>query len=228
MHGSRVTAYTLVWAILFGIPGTGIADDAFQPLFNGKDLTGWTIVQRDPKDSTQTNPDPLTVWTVQDGVLRCSGKPNGYIATRQPYENYVLELEWRWPEAHDRLNSGVLLHVQEDNTKDWPTCFEAQMKAGFAGDLWMTYPPKVAIQVDPAQHDPAQPRRFLRLAGEEKPVGQWNHFSITCKGDTLRIELNGKLTVAGAKASLRKGRIALQSEGVPVEFRNIRLKSTKP
>jgi hypothetical protein len=223
----RGLAVLVAVAVSLVMPAAADDTGGFIPLFNGKDLTGWSVVQRDPKDPAKPNPDPKTVWTADEGVLKCTGKPNGYLATRKEYSNYTLRVKWRWPAAAEKANSGVLLHVQADNTKDWPECVEAQLKAGQAGELWLTYPPKVAIEVDLARHDPKQPRRFLRIAGQEKPVGEWNQYEITCRDGAIRMLMNGELANEGTKCTLAKGRIALQSEGTPVEFKEIDIKELR-
>src|SRR5207244_10333016 len=75
-------------------------------LFNGKDLSGWTIFL-DPKKKA----DPKDVWSVKDGVIVCQGMPFGYILTDKEYDDYVLKVEWRWGEnVHNKTgvrNSGV-------------------------------------------------------------------------------------------------------------------------
>src|SRR6516225_11922020 len=53
-------------------------------LFNGKDLTGWVNVNCAPQ-----------TWQVRDGVIVCTGQPQGFLRTDTMYENYVLEVEWR-------------------------------------------------------------------------------------------------------------------------------------
>src|SRR5438874_152198 len=58
-------------------------------LFNGKDLTGWTYASKD--ESTKM----ADVWSVQDGVLHCKGKPVGYIRTDKDYTNFLLKVQWR-------------------------------------------------------------------------------------------------------------------------------------
>src|SRR5687767_6543068 len=79
-------------------------------LFNGKDLAGWKWVCE--KEGVKAD----EVWSVNDGVLACKGKPRGYIRTeKDDYENYVLELEWRFPEGSPGGNSGVLLHTSTPN-----------------------------------------------------------------------------------------------------------------
>ncbi|MGI9456456.1 MAG: family 16 glycoside hydrolase, partial [Aeoliella sp.] len=61
-------------------------------LFNEKNLEGWSYHLRDSELAIDD------VWSVENGMLRCKGKPVGYLITkRRDFENYVLDLEWRWP-----------------------------------------------------------------------------------------------------------------------------------
>ena len=202
----------------------------FTPLFNGKDLTGWTTYLKD------SAADPSKTWSVQDGVLICTGKPNGYIATKQQYGDYVLRLKWRFPADSKGGNSGVLLHVQEKDTI-WPNSVEAQLFAGSAGDFWLIADAAgklPGLTIDPERKDPKnkQGRHYFRIGkGEkiEKPFGEWNEYEIHCQDGNIKLMINGKLVNRGeaTESSLKKGRIALQSEGAEIHFKDVELKPLK-
>jgi len=184
-------------------------------LWNGRDFTGWTRYVADP------NADVDEVWQVRDGVLYCAGKPNGYIRTEDQYKDYHLHVEWRWPET--ATNSGVLLHATGKD-EVWPACIECQLKAGSAGDLVLINGTGISVNgVNP--QNPA--RRFVviekKSPSSELPAGQWNSYDIHCKGDSIRCLVNGVLQNEGTDASVTSGWICLQSEGSPIEFRNIYL-----
>src|SRR4030095_1682816 len=102
-------------------------------LFNGKDLSGWTWV------SSKEGVKAEEVWSVKDGVLICKGQPAGYIRTeKDDYANYILELEWRFPEGSKGGNSGVLLHTSTPKAIGiWPKSLEAQLFHQNAGDIWV-------------------------------------------------------------------------------------------
>src|SRR5437868_13036004 len=72
----------LVGALIGGVPVR--ADEDLRPLFNGKDLSGWVPVNVAPE-----------TFTVRDGMIISTGKPTGVMRTDRPYENFVIELEWR-------------------------------------------------------------------------------------------------------------------------------------
>ena len=59
--------------------------------------------------------------------------------------------------------------------------------------------------------------------GSENPPGQWNTYEIECLKDTIRCSVNGVLQNEGSNATETAGWICLQSEGSPIEFRNIYL-----
>ena len=82
-------------------------------LFNGRDFSGWTFCMKN-------NADPMQTWSVTNGVIHCTGKPVGYLRTKQSYSNYVLTVEWRFVKIAPKAdNSGVLVHIQLPD-KVWP------------------------------------------------------------------------------------------------------------
>ena len=71
-----------VWAVVGCLVSGVSAEDGFKPLFNGKDLDGWVVV----------NTAPSTWSFSEDGTLICSGKPIGEIRTERMYQNFILEI----------------------------------------------------------------------------------------------------------------------------------------
>lgn len=182
-------------------------------LWNGQDFEGWVRYVPDPAV------DVNDIWRIRGDAIYCKGQPNGYIRTEKRYKNYQLHLEWRWPE--EPTNSGVLLHAHAPD-QVWPVCIECQLKAGNAGDLVLMG--GAGIMVDGVDRQNAE-KRFVvidkKVPTSEKPAGQWNSYDIHCKGGELRCYVNGVLQNEGTGATLRAGWICLQSEGSPIEFRNI-------
>ncbi len=207
-------------------PVVTAADSDFTPLFDGKSLEGWTYIVKADKDGKKA--DPKLTWSVVDGTIRCVGKPNGCLVTAKEYGDYVLKLKWRFPADSKGGNSGVLLHVQDENY--WPTSVEAQLASGRAGDIWLIYPPEVKLDVDLKRQDPKQARHFFRMDTKEppeKPFGEWNDYEITCKGGAITLVVNGVKVNEGKNGNLVKGRIALQSEGTEIHFKDVMIKSVK-
>lgn len=191
-------------------------------LFNGKDLSGWTHYLWNSEMKSQDTTTPASaVWSVQDGILICQGKPTGYIKTVEEFENYRLSVEWRWPEGTERGNNGVLVHTSTPNALgQWPRSIEVQLAKGNAGDFWV-----IGTELEvPDLETRRQGRRHLNLTdNSEKPAGQWNRMEIECRGDEIKVWVNGDLVNHASKCNVTRGAICLQSEGALIHFRKVEL-----
>jgi 3-keto-disaccharide hydrolase len=178
-------------------------------LFNGKDFSGWTFVSKD------TNRPASSIWSVTNGVISCQGKPDGYARTLRTYRDYRLHVEWRFPSGPG--NSGVFLHITGAD-RVWPTCFEAQLLSGDAGEIRCNGGSKANGTT--AEHPNYIPHQ---QPSSEKPLGEWNSYDIVCRGNTITVRVNGVLQNEVTGASAGSGAIGLQAEGEPVEFRNLEI-----
>jgi len=191
-----------------------------QPLFNGKNLKGWTIYVGDPK----VNPEKF--FYVKDGMIETVGVPAGYLRTKKEYSNYRLHVEWCYPEKP--TNSGILLHTNGPD-KIWITHYQAQLKHGNAGDFIVHGVGEKAtvrdsVYVSTEKVKPVVPKLH---PSNEKPAGEWNSYDITCKGNTVEVKVNGLLQNVATNCSLTKGGIGLQAEGSKIQFRNIWIEKIK-
>jgi hypothetical protein len=224
MNRTTLLTGALLGLALAGLHGTPTAagEEGWVKLFNGKDLSGWRIYLAPGKQA-----DPGKIWNVRDGQIHCEGSVFGYLITEKDYGDYVLKVQWRWGKkgkAKGR-NSGVFVHVSGPD-KIWPKGVEAQLMEGRAGDFWLVGDFK--LSVDKARQDPKTPRHYFRMKdGVEKEPGEWNQYVITCKGATVRLEINGQLVNEGAHAEATRGKILLQSEGAEIFFRDVMLKHLK-
>jgi hypothetical protein len=183
-------------------------------LFDGKSLSGWSFHCDEPNVKTED------VWSVEAGVLKCKGRPVGYLRTdKSDYKNYKLSLQWRWPGSGG--NNGVLVHVSKPHALGvWPKSIEVQLGSGDAGDFWI-----IGTDLD-VENESARKkgRRHINLTdGSEKPLQQWNTMEVECVGDKVTVLVNDQLVNVAENCSVTEGAIALQSEGTPIEFRNIEL-----
>jgi uncharacterized protein len=202
----RVLARGCEWA------ATGDVADAWVDLFNGKDMSGWT------HHLTDSNLKMADVWSVADGAIVCKGNPAGYIRTTDKYENFILELDWRWdPKDEGGRNSGVLVRMHGED-KVWPKSFEAQLMSGEAGDIWIidSFPAKCAA-------DRTNGNNTKKTHANEKPIGEWNHYRITVDHGTAVLEVNGQILNEASELLSVPGHICLQSEGAAIHFRNVRV-----
>ena len=178
---------------------------------------------------------PAGVWSVTDGVLTATKDQN--LWTKKDYENFTLDLEFKNGEG---TNSGVIVYCSD--TKNWiPNSVEIQI----ADD----HHPKWA-KADPSWRCGAIFGHLPASKSVVKKPGEWNRYTITCKGQKITVVLNGekvadmdmslwtsaKTNPDGSKippwlstpfAKLKtKGRIGFQGKhgGVPIHFRNIRIR----
>lgn len=182
-----------------------------QSLFNGKDFEGWTFDMIDPAVK------PETVWSVDEGILICKGRPPGVMRTVKDYSNYELTIEWRWAPGGKPGNSGVLIHASKPREMFvWPKSVEVQLGHGNAGDFWM-----IGETLTVANAQPQGRRWWKKGEGNEKPPGEWNTARIRCEGEKVTVWINDKLMNEGSGLSATKGAICLQSEDGEVHFRKV-------
>ena len=196
-------------------------------LFNGKDLSGWHI----DVPQLDKNPDAKATFIVRDRMLVSLGQPNGHLITDATYENYRLDVEYRF--AAKPGNCGVLVHASTTRAlyKMFPKSIEVQMNHTHAGDFWcivedITVPDMIKRRGAKEKWGitEGKARRILNLTdGSEKPVGQWNTMVIECVADAVKVWVNGDLVNHGSQCTATKGQIALQAEGSEVEFRKLLL-----
>ena len=182
-------------------------------LFNGIDLDGWDYFL------TDENAKMEDVWSVKDGILVCQGDPRGYLSTKKEYENFKLVVEWRWP--GEPGNSGVLMRVTGEPMM-LPDCMEAQLANGNAGQMYGFQGFKVGGDEERLS-EISIGYKLDKIAGNEKEPGEWNKYEITVDGGKITLVVNGKKVNEATGCDVRPGKIALQSEGGAIEFRNVTL-----
>lgn len=198
-------------------------------LFNGKDLTGWHV----DVPEMDTNKNAKTPFITRNGLLVSLGSPDGHLITDAIYQNYRLNVEYRFVAKPG--NCGVLVHSSTPRAlyKMFPKSLEVQMEHGNAGDFWcivedITVPRMEARRGPRAEWGGTEGKRrnIKNLTDNaEKPVGQWNSMTIECLQDSIKVWLNGQLQNFGYNCTVTKGQIALQAEGSEVEFRKVLLTS---
>lgn len=186
----------------------------WQPLFNGKDLRGWSVhyASKTPEGA----PEPGSLFKVEDGVIHVyatqaagSPQPHAYLLSDLDYQDYVLSLEYRWgekkfPPRHDLpRDAGLLYHVHRDRPADWPASAEAQIQEGDTGDSW-AISTQVGSFVDPKTGRYTVPElggvpktgggheKFERTRhGRVNEYPGWNTLEIIVRGDKATHVVNG-------------------------------------
>lgn len=206
-------------------------------LIDGKG-PGWVALGE--KDFKNVNCADDT-WTWKDGMASCTGKPTGVIRTEKQYKNFELVAEWRhlksagnsgifvWtiPESLEGLKPGALpqgIEVQvldhgyaeqyEKNTKKKPDWFTTNGDVFPVGKAKMTpFPP-----VSP------NGQRSFPTKNLSKGTPEWNHYHIHAVDGVVKLSVNGEQVSGGKDITPASGYLCLESEGSPIEFKNIRIK----
>lgn len=194
-------------------------------LFNGRDFANfYTFLP-----SKGVNNDPEQIFTIENGIVKVSGKEFGYFATVNNYANYRLTFEAKWgekkwpPREKVVRDSGVLVHIFGAD-KVWPKSFECQIQENDFGDIFHI------DGVSSIESGKRQNGRVVRRKLAEKPHGQWNTVELIVNGDAVTSIVNGVVEHEatqitrkrdGKGGRLNYGRICFQSEGAEVYYRNI-------
>jgi hypothetical protein len=203
---SAILLAAVIGGLLMLSNGTAIlgaqAAAPWKPLFNGKDLTGWTVAPG--RGSANTSPDAPPAWKVEDGVLvggqAAPGSRTGGLQTVAQYKDFELELDFMLAE-HGTQCSAELVGPEQANASAERSCLYnsgINMRTGYqlnlgrreAGEFIGIVVHRVAPQ--------AIRRNVLWLdKGDEKFPGlrkkqDWNHLQISFNGPRLQVTMNGK------------------------------------
>ena len=195
--------------------------DGYKPLFNGKDLTGWRVPKGDNGH-----------WKVVDGVIdydaQSEAKGDKNLSTQEAFGDFALHIEWRFKRTTGLYPMPIILpdgSLKKDARgavikKPTPNADSGIYLRGAgsaqiniwcwpcgSGEMWgvrnnRKAPPEVRAGAVPK-------------VKADNPVGQWNAFDITVKGDRATVVLNGKLVIDKAKVPgiPKTGAITLQHHG---------------
>ena len=181
---------------------------------------------------------PKGIWSITNGVITAS--KDEALWSENEYDDFILDLEFKNAPG---TNSGVIVHATE--TKEWiPHSIEIQIADDYSEEWSKATPSWQCAAI--FGHQPATKRTV-------KPAGEWNHYTITCKGKKIWIVLNGELVnvcdmslFTSAKTNPDgtevpswlpnpmsllglHGHIGFQGKhaGAPIYFRNIKIKELK-
>jgi len=202
---------------------TLLKQEGFVPLFNGKDLSGWKGLVKDPPSRAKMMPEELEKaqaeadedmrahWKAVNGVLVFDGKGHS-LCTARDYKDFEMFVDWKIEKEGD---SGIYLRgspqVQIWDTAQWPEG---------SGGLYNN------------KKGPSKP-----LAVADYPIGEWNSFRIKMVGEQVTVYLNNVLVVDNVvmenywerdKPIYPTGQIELQAHSTPLHFRNIYIREITP
>lgn len=193
-----------------------LAQDGFEAIFNGHDLTGWA--------------GPVSEYEVVEGAIQCLPKKGGTIYTKEQYADFVARLEFKLPKGG---NNGLAIRYPGKGNAAYDGMCECQV-------LDDNYEEATGQKIDPRQAHGSAYGMVAAARGYQRPIGEWNYEQVTVKGSTIKVELNGtvildadlgKVDMASVMANsahpgkdLAKGSFGFAGHNDPVAFRNILLK----
>jgi len=226
-------------SVLSGIPEAHAAEEASalpKACIDGEG-PGWRALGQD--DFTNVNGDPDT-WSFKDGMIFCTGTPVGVMRTKNKVTNFELVLQWRHMKPAG--NSGVFVWVTEESVKDLspgklPKGIEVQIldhgytekfekESGKKADWFTSNGDVFPVGVELKPFPPLSPdgsRSFPRK-NLSKGSPEWNHYYVRAINGEVRLWVNGEEVSGGSGANPSTGYLALESEGSPIEFKNVRIR----
>ena len=252
----KFAAFALTLALAACVSDSPSTDDAaWHPLFNGRNLDGWTahLVDQAPDGKSAAS-----IFCVEGGMIHsyCAAAPGAhvstaYLQTDQEYGDVVIHLEYRWgeqkyaPRATDQRDFG-LQYLNYGSSTSWPHSVENQIQENDTGDVWVlsaqvqsTVSPQSGAYLPAEQGgQPAtigefnQGKRIAHLRMNETPG--WNAIDVALRGDTAVQVLNG--VVVNRLHDIRQwdgqswvrldhGRISIQAEAAEYYIRNVRVRA---
>lgn len=186
--------------------GMSFLTQAQKKIFNGKDLTGWTV------HGTEK-------WYVENKELVCESGPDkqyGYLSTTRSYKNFELTLLFK---QEDNGNSGVFIRSSIDGVKISGWQVEVAPANLHTGGIYESYGRGWLIKPKP------EDEKYLK-------TGEWNKLKIRAENDVVTTWLNGRQMISLQDEKIGKGEgfIALQIHdggGIKVRWKDIKVKELR-
>ena len=186
--------------------------DGFEPIFNGKDLTGWAGATAN--------------YEVVDGAIHCKPGTGGTLHTEKEYGDFVARLEFRLPPGG---NNGLAIRYPGSGDTAYVGMCELQV---------LDSEHEKYAKLDARQYHGSVYGMVAAERGYLRPTGEWNFQEVTVKGSQITVELNGSVILDADVAAVKdfmggkphpgmnrtSGFFGFAGHGDAVEFRNVSMK----
>ena len=201
---------------------------------------GWYALNKDHFVNVNCEPD---TWTWTNGMVHCTGKPVGVIRTIKLHMNFELVAQWRHLQSGG--NSGIFVWATPESIKALeqgkgrlPTGIEVQvLDHGYTEQYekqskkkadWFTTNgdvfPTGSTTMEPFPPTSPDGKRSFPRKNLSKGVGEWNHYYVRAINGEIRLWVNGEEVSGGTHVRPAAGYLCLESEGAPVEFKELRIR----
>ena len=186
----------------------------FQPVFNGKDFTGWA--------------GPVENYEIKDGAIVCKPKKGGTIYTKDEYGDFMARVEFKLPPGG---NNGLAIRYPGNGDTAYVGMCELQV-------LDDNYEQATKSKIDPRQAHGSAYGMVAAQRGYQHPIGEWNFQEVTVKGSKIKVELNGTVILDTDLANVTEfmansahpgkdrtsGNFGFAGHNDPVAFRKVSIK----
>ncbi len=193
-------------------------------LFNGNDLEGWYAFE----SKTGKHENASDVFLVDDHMIRLSGHNTGYLMSKESFHDFKLTAEFRWNldttfvRKSNNMNSGLMYNIPSDIPDTlWPQGIQFQIKKGATGDFILLK--EATIEIKGVRTEPGKSVVSPRFKDASNPIGQWNTIVVESTHSIVKQILNGEEINTGTNPSISEGRILLQYEGFPIDFKKVEI-----
>jgi hypothetical protein len=200
---------------------------------------GWAALAGDDFVNVNCRED---TWAWEGGLARCTGEPVGVIRTKRPLTNFELVAQWR--HLRSGGNSGIFVWTSDEALQDLqPGALprggieiqvldhgyteQYESSSGRKADWFTTHGdvfPVGAAKMTPFQPTSPDGSRSFPRKQLSRGAGEWNHYYVRCVNGEVRLWVNGEEVSGGRDCEPRSGYLCLESEGAPVEFRELRVR----
>lgn len=205
----------LLSCIALALPLQAQDKDGFTSLSDGKTLAGWT------------NPYKWGKIEIVNGEFHLTGDKKFFLVTEKKYSDFVFEGDILLPEG--TANSGFMFraHVKPNKVFGYQSEVDGSPR-NWSGGLYDEG--RRQWFISPKRGDKESEAAFRKRAGETFKRNAWNTYRITCKGNHIKIEVNGVVTTDIKDDKDASGVIGIQhhgEKGQTYKFRNLRIKELK-
>ena len=199
---SILFSFVLVLPVCYAQESSSVKRTA---LFNGKNLDGW-VIENGGK------------FSVRKGIIRID-RGVGWLRSEKEFGDFKMIMEFRFLE--EKANSGIFVRTgktSHDDKNGWPNNgYQIQCMDSLEGKIPLAT--MIPYGAPPFKHK----SDLKALKKAYKPVGQWQTYEITCKGESMSVKLNGKLITTCTNVKNLTGHIGIQGENGLLEFRKIEI-----